>query len=247
MIHWLDDTRLELDGLRFRLDMSAERPADASGDEIVLMKRADLVNAYVEALRPYRDCNVVELGVWEGGSTLFLERLLRPRKLVAIDFATQVPAALASRIAARGLAGTIVPCFGVDQADTSAIRAILEREFGAEPIDVVIDDASHSYAPTRASFNEIFPRLRPGGVYFLEDWAWAHWKGRFQEQWPDEPALTNLVFELTMLLATFSGYMVSRLDVQSGFVAVERGAGRLPARFDVSSLYLARGRRFQPI
>ncbi len=50
-----------------------------------------------------------------------------------------------------------------------------------------------------------------------------------------------------MLVATWGGYMVSRVDVQHGFVSVERGTGRLPARFDVSSLYLSRDRKLQPI
>jgi predicted methyltransferase len=35
-------------------------------------------------------------------------------------------------------------------------------------LDLVVDDTSH-LGPTRASFNTLFPRLRPGGVYVIED------------------------------------------------------------------------------
>lgn len=248
MLRWIDDHHLELDGLRFRLDVTRERALDYDGGEIVLMKpRADLVNAYVEALDPYRAGNVVELGVWGGGSTIFFERLLRPRKLVAIELETAVPKALTHHIETQGLHDSLVPCFGVDQSDGDALRAILAREFGDEPIDVVIDDASHLYGPTKASFNVLFPRLRTGGTYFLEDWGWAHWRGKWQSQWLDQPALTNLVFEAAMTVATWGGYMISRVDVQHGFVAVGRGSGRLPTHFDVSSLYLSRARPLEPI
>src|SRR4029077_11377083 len=37
-------------------------------------------------------------------------------------------------------------------------------------IDVVIDDASHLYGPTRRSFEILFPLLKPGGAYIIEDW-----------------------------------------------------------------------------
>jgi hypothetical protein len=248
MIHWLDETHLEVDGLRFRLDVSRDRPLGDDGSEIVLMKpRADLVNAYVEALASFRNCNVIELGVWGGGSTIFFERLMKPRKLVAIELETDVPKTLERYIAESGLGDTIVPYYGVDQGDTETLREIMKREFHGEPVDVVIDDASHLYGPTKAAFNELFPLLRAGGRYFLEDWGWAHWQGRFQEHWPDEPALSNLVFELSMVVATWGGYMVSRVDVQHGFVTVERGTGRVPSSFDVSSLFLTRGRTFEPI
>jgi len=158
-----------------------------------------------------------------------------------------VPKALTHHIETNRLGETLVPCFGVDQGDAEALRAILAREFGDEPIDAVIDDASHPYGPTKASFNVLFPRLRTGGAYFLEDWGWAHWRGAWQSQWLGEPALTNLVFEASMNVATWGGYMISRVDVQHGFVTIGRGGGRLPTRFDVSSLYLSRGRPLEPI
>jgi hypothetical protein len=48
------------------------------------------------------------------------------------------------------------------------------EQFDGGPLDLVVDDCSHLYEPTRASFNELFPRLRPGGAYVIEDWVWAH-------------------------------------------------------------------------
>ena len=248
MIHWIDDQHLDLDGVRFRLDMSGERPLDDGGSEIVLMKTCELVKAYADALAPYHNCNVVEVGVWGGGSTILWHRLLRPRKLVAIELEHEVPKALSRYIDENALEGTIVPCFGVDQSDTEALREILRREFADEQVvDVVIDDASHRYEPTKAAFNELFRWLRTGGRYFIEDWGWAHWPGRFQDFWKDEPALSNLLFELTMVLACWGGYIVSRVDVRRGFAAIERGEGRLHDPFDVSTLFLSRGRKFERI
>jgi cephalosporin hydroxylase len=37
------------------------------------------------------------------------------------------------------------------------------------PLDIVVDDASHEYAKTAASFRLWWPSLRPGGYYVVED------------------------------------------------------------------------------
>ena len=36
----------------------------------------------------------------------------------------------------------------------------------------MIDDGSHLLEETRACFETLFPRLRKGGLYMLEDWNW---------------------------------------------------------------------------
>ena len=58
-------------------------------------------------------------------------------------------------------AGRIVHTYyKTDQADVGRLGQILEDEFGNEPLDLVIDDASHLRAQTvRVSFNTLFPRL----------------------------------------------------------------------------------------
>ncbi len=39
---------------------------------------------------------------------------------------------------------------------------------------MVIDDCSHQLAATRSSFETLFPRLRHGGLYVIEDWNADH-------------------------------------------------------------------------
>jgi hypothetical protein len=61
---------------------------------------------------------------------------------------------------------------GVDQADRDTIRRLVADEFAGQPLDLVIDDASHLLTPSTATFNPLFPRQRPGGLYVIEDWSW---------------------------------------------------------------------------
>jgi hypothetical protein len=63
--------------------------------------------------------------------------------------------------------------FGVSQADTDALRPHVRHDFHGESIDVVLDNASHRYAATLASFECLLPMVRHGGAYVIEDWAWA--------------------------------------------------------------------------
>jgi hypothetical protein len=114
---------------------------------------------------------MVEIGVREGGSTALMALAGRPSKLVAIELADHAPA-LTDLIEARDL--PVRTYFGVDQGDRQRLTEILDNEFDG-PIDLVVDDASHLYRPTLASFETIFPRLRPGhGVYVIEDWRWQY-------------------------------------------------------------------------
>ncbi|MEV1156044.1 class I SAM-dependent methyltransferase [Micromonospora chokoriensis] len=58
-----------------------------------------------------------------------------------------------------------------DQGDAGALRAIAER-YG--PFDIVIDDGSHDNAHVRISFETLFPYVRSGGVYVIEDMQTAY-------------------------------------------------------------------------
>ena len=59
------------------------------------------------------------------------------------------------------------------QADPAFLERVLSEMGGG--IDVVIDDGSHVASHQRVSFEKLFPRLSPNGVYICEDTHSAYW------------------------------------------------------------------------
>ena len=64
-----------------------------------------------------------------------------------------------------------VAAMDMPDAWPQALLGIVEQEFGGA-LDMVMDDASHIYEPTLASFQILFTLLPEGGLYIIEDWAW---------------------------------------------------------------------------
>jgi hypothetical protein len=85
---------------------------------------------------------------------------------------------LESRIAQQGLSDVVRLYYGIDQGDHHALDRIMTENFLDGEIDSVIDDCSHLYGPTRASLNLLLPRVRPLGLYVIEDWGWRTGRGR---------------------------------------------------------------------
>src|SRR4029077_5856883 len=127
----------------------------------------------IDMLAPHQTKNILELGIWQGGSPLFYGKATDAEKVVAIDLRAKNPA-LDQIIETHGLGDKVKLHFHTSQDDREAVERIIDTEFQGEPIDLVIDDASHLYEYTKKSFEIIFPKLRPGGLYIIEDWQWAH-------------------------------------------------------------------------
>jgi hypothetical protein len=126
-----------------------------------------------------------------------------------------------------------------------AVKAIIDHEFADEPVDLVIDDASHHYDLSRKSFEIIFPRVREGGFYIIEDWHWAHMNdARYQsgEAFGGQPALTNLVFELLIAYGSHPD-LFWNIVVRDWFIAVQRGSKVLPENFNLDDMLRMRGKK----
>jgi hypothetical protein len=237
-----------IDGIKFTaLNDGDHTRALTESDRVVLLKGWPFVEAELREIENLDISAMVEFGVWRGGSSVLWPLITNLDRYVGIDIQkldVKWPPAVTShpRWKAIRLYGE------VSQDDRVKLDSILNTEF-KRPLDLVIDDASHQYLPSRATFEICFPKLRAGGVYILEDWAWAHWAGDWQQpdhHWAGSPALSNLVFELTMASASRPD-IIPQIKIMRGFVVVSRGPAALDESFSLDGVTLTRGRRLQPI
>jgi demethylmacrocin O-methyltransferase len=123
---------------------------------------------YEREFAPYRDepVRILEIGIGGfdgdlgGGSLRMWKRYFHRGQVFGID--------LFDKSALDEPRLTALVC---DQSDPEALAA-LAREHG--PFDIVIDDGSHENEHVRISFDALFPHLRSGGLYVIEDMQTAY-------------------------------------------------------------------------
>lgn len=194
-INWVDDTTFEIGGqlITLHYEIGGSNRASRSAD-FTMMKTKDFIDLYLlHANEPFK--RVLELGVYQGGSFVFFDQLYRPEKISAIELSNVHVPALDEYVAANAPRAKIH--YGTSQDDEVRLAEIIDQDFGGV-VDLVIDDASHFYDQTKASFKVAFPKMRPGGLYIIEDWTWS-----FQEPyqgadhpWRDRHSLANLIVDL---------------------------------------------------
>jgi hypothetical protein len=217
-----DDRRVRVDDIEFRIVPGGADISDTTVPELRLFKTRAMLRRYEEfwARRPgFAARNIVELGIWDGASAVFWFEHFDPDKLVAVDISTRGDTDYFRRYVETRADGRLSTYWGTDQSDSARLLDIVGREC-AGPLDVVIDDASHRYHATKASFEALFPLLRPGGVFIIEDWSWeytANLRPRDRGL-----GLARLVVPLVELAGTQQG-VVADVTVSRWFVAVERG------------------------
>ncbi|MCC6380588.1 MAG: class I SAM-dependent methyltransferase [Burkholderiales bacterium] len=213
-------------------------------DCFVLGKSPSMLRSILAELRrePRR---IVDIGVYKGGSVVLLNEIFRPDALLALELNPQDKPPLQHYLAARG-GGRVTWARGIDQGNRRAVHMACDHVFGAASLDLVIDDASHWYPQTRASFTALFPRLAPGGLYVIEDWGWAHWPGdHWQKEhggayFADKLPVSNLIVDL-MLLAAALPAVFPRVAFDGVSIYVERGAGEIARDFRIPDLVHNRG------
>jgi predicted O-methyltransferase YrrM len=193
-MQWIDDVTFEIDGVRITLDYEhggSKRRSETC--DFTMMKDRMFLDHYIqhkdEAFK-----RILEVGVYQGGSFVFLDKIFKPDRISAIELSATPIAALDEYIEHNRDRARIH--YATSQGDVAQVTRIIDEDFGGA-LDLVVDDASHFYELTKATFKTAFPRLRPGGLYIIEDWAWS-FQGIFQA--PDHPwagmnSLANLVID----------------------------------------------------
>lgn len=158
------------DALRRRIDRARGRPhvedLFRNNTGPLIHKVPHYFEIYERHLRRYqrRRPVVLEIGVFHGGSLRMWERYFGPGSvIVGLD--------LDPRAAALDDPPHVHVRVG-DQSDPEVLAAVA-AEFG--PFDVVIDDGGHIPAHQLASLEHLWPHVRVGGTYLVEDLMTNYW------------------------------------------------------------------------
>ena len=239
---WHDSDHLQIGETTFALtlEQATADEIDSTPEQFLLMKSQFLVESTLERL-PDRVENMIELGIYKGGSIAMYEELLSPTRLVGVDQLTERVRALDEYLHRRSATDRVKLYYGTDQDDRQALASIARENFGDRCLDLVVDDCSHLYEPTKTSLNVFLPLLRPGGIYLIEDWGWAHWLEK-TEQYnqtfaTEEMPLTKLILEVVMLAAT-NPYIIRNVFIDSSRAFITRARDDITdEEFDVSKAY----------
>lgn len=246
-VNWVSPSEFRFDGLFFTCDVTSHLNRPTDEQRITIAKDRGIIDALYEQLLPVKPRTMLEIGIAQGGSAFLHTSLFELSKYVGVDLRRE-DATVLTLLEKKYGSDRVKLYYETSQGDKARIAQICAQEFDGL-CDVVIDDASHQYELSVQTLEAALPHLRPGGFYIIEDWSWAHWPGpKWQDSKTgygiDKPALSNLVFELTMLCASRPDLLSDGL-IKKGFAVFRRGPSELNWRtFKLSESYLTQGRSF---
>jgi predicted O-methyltransferase YrrM len=240
-------SEFELDGLLFVCDFTTHLSRETNEQRIIIAKSPGLIDSLYKHLVVIKPETMLEIGVAQGGSAFLYTSLLNLSKYVGLDIRRE-DSKVFTLLKEKYGPDRVKLYYQTSQTDKPRIAQICHNEFGGR-CDVVIDNGSHEYEASLQTVEVALPHLRPGGLYIVEDWGWAHWQG---DKWQDrkkgynldKPALSNLVFELIMLCASRPD-ILSYGVIEKGFAVFQRGTSELDWRkFKLKESYFTQGRPF---
>jgi hypothetical protein len=150
----------------------------AALDELAVANGADksselhgFTAVYERLLEPRRDeaVTLLEIGVFEGASLRMWRDYFPIARIFGIDFLES-----AGQAAPPGTTTLIG-----NATDTEFLDTLVET---TGPLDVIIDDGGHRPEQQLASLFYLWPHLRPGGIYAIED-VHTSYLGRWSPGW----------------------------------------------------------------
>lgn len=173
-LKWTVDNEIRVGDTTFRAIHDVGGPAAGS---LTVLKDRQLIETLETIVGITQPRRILEIGCFLGGSAAMLATACPGATVVGVDLRPTPPTGLEEAVIDAGLDERLSFHWATDQTDRGALERLLRDDFSGEPLDLVIDDASHLARPTLATFDILFPRLRPGGLYVIEDWfshdAWC--------------------------------------------------------------------------
>lgn len=230
-LEWRSESEFAVDGVQFQCAVG-DYTGKTTRERFMLLKDRGSLENYATVLSADPPKTILEFGIFQGGSPALFSLWFGTKKFVGVDICDPVP--VFDEFCRTHEAGrNIRTYYGVSQTDRQRIEQIVRTEFDQDPLDLIIDDASHQYSLTRRTFEIAFPLLRPGGTYVIEDWGWAHWSNYdIDDAYAGRTALSMLLMELLMLCASRPD-LISDIRVFPAFAFI-RKAREAPTLTDFS-------------
>jgi hypothetical protein len=222
-IQWLSDTECRVGDLRFQ-SRTAAGNEQTDAERLVILKSMGMLKDLLGRYRAEKVRRVFEFGISNGGSALFWTLALELERMGALDH-SEPKAHVQEFIDSNGLSDRLKLHYEASQDDRKRVDAAIRQSFAPGELDLIIDDASHQFMLTRTSFEIAFPYLKPGGLYVVEDWGWAHWRSAPwngpDRPWKDNPAMSTFIFELLMIVAS-QPKLISSVQVEPALVFIRK-------------------------
>lgn len=122
-------------------------------DKALDHKFTDIYNNIFTPLRN-NELNILEIGIWDGASMKMLKEYFINSNICGIDIDDKTKF-IEERI-------NIEIC---NQAESEHLNKI----FNGIEFDIIIDDGSHIISHQQISLKTLYPRLKQGGIYIVED------------------------------------------------------------------------------
>ena len=123
----------------------------------------DIYHRHFQAYRR-KPVTIVEFGVLHGGSLQMWKKYFgRRARIIGVDIEPKC----------KQFEEKQIEIIIGDQENRSFLRK-LRKEIGS--IDIIIDDGGHTMKHQNTTFEEMWPALKDGGVYLIEDLHTSYWK-----------------------------------------------------------------------
>ena len=117
---------------------------------------ANIYDFYFNKIRD-EELNILEIGIQSGYSLKMWKEYFCNSKIVGLDISD-----------CTNLSEQNIKIYVGDQSDDSLLTNISDTET-TNGFDIIIDDGSHRNIDMENSFNSLFPKLKIGGYYIIED------------------------------------------------------------------------------
>jgi len=157
------------------LEQLAKRHGTDKGAKYHTFKGVNYIHLYEKYFQPFRNKHIrlLEIGVYGGGSLRMWKHYFSNAKIYGLDIDPGCKQHEEDRISVE---------IG-SQGDESVLEKVWQN---CGELDIVIDDGSHVNKHILASFNYFFDKLKPGGIYVIEDLGCSYGldEDYVRQKWP---------------------------------------------------------------